>query len=71
LLFGGAIISEYVLQTAKTPAGPIGKFRLTVNKGDPANVVSLRGLDLAVTGTTTLEAEWTNFVPDGDLLILP
>ena len=61
---------SYVLRTANSWAGPIGKFRLTLDKGDPANVISLCAEGVKKTGPTTFVVEKTNFTPDRDLEIL-
>ena len=60
----------YVLRTANSWAGPIGKFRLTVDKGKPGRIVSLCADGLRKTGPTTFVMEKTNFTPDRDLEIL-
>jgi hypothetical protein len=60
----------YVLRTANSWAGPIGKFRLTIDKGAPENVVSLCADGIKKTGPTTFVMEKTDFVPDRDLEIL-
>jgi hypothetical protein len=60
----------YVLRTANSWAGPIGKFRLTIDKGDTANILSLCADGIRKTGPTTFVMEKTNYVPDRDLEIL-
>ena len=60
----------YVLRTANSWAGPIGKFRLTVDKGKPGRIVSLCADGLRKTGPTTFVMEKTNYTPDRDLEIL-
>lgn len=60
----------YILRTANSWAGPIGKFRLTVDKGEPGNIVSLCAEGIKKTGPTTFVMEKTNYVPDRDLHIL-
>jgi Domain of unknown function (DUF4424) len=60
----------YVLRTANSWAGPIGKFTLTLDKGDPGNVISLCAEGVKKTGPTTFVIEKTNYTPDSDLEIL-
>jgi hypothetical protein len=60
----------YVLRTANSWAGPIGRFRLTIDKGDPGNIVSLCADGVQKTGPTTFVVEKTDYVPDRDLQIL-
>lgn len=63
----------FVLKTANNWKGPIGRFRLTVDKLKPGNIVSLcwDGA-LKKTGATTFETTRENFAPtrDIDLLVL-
>lgn len=61
---------SYVLRTANSWAGPIGKFRLTLDKGDPGNVISLCAEGVKKTGPTTFVVEKTDYVPDSDLEVL-
>lgn len=61
---------EYVLRTANSWAGPIGRFRLTLDKGDPGNVISLCADGIRKTGPTTFVMEKTDFTPSRDLEIL-
>jgi Domain of unknown function (DUF4424) len=60
----------YVLRTANSWAGPIGRFTLTIDKGDPGNIVSLCADGIRKTGPTTFVMEKTDYVPDRDLHIL-
>lgn len=60
----------YVLRTANSWAGPIGKFRLTLDKGSPRNVISLCAEGIEKTSPTTFVMEKTNFTPTRDLEIL-
>lgn len=69
-LAGGAQFTVFILRTANAWAGPIGRFRLTVDKGDPETVVSLCLEDLKQTSPTTYVFERENYVPDQDLSIL-
>lgn len=69
---GGGLgqVIDYVLTTANTWKGPIGRFRLTVDKGDPRNIVSFCGNGVRKTGPTTFTFEYTRFRPKQDLKIL-
>ncbi len=60
----------YVLRTANSWAGPIGRFRLTVDKGAETRIVSLCAEGLRRTGPTTFVMEKTGFVPERDLEII-
>jgi hypothetical protein len=60
----------YILRTANSWAGPIKRFTLTIDKGDPGNIVSLCADGIKKTGPTTFVMEKTDFVPDRDLHIL-
>ncbi|MCB6179799.1 DUF4424 domain-containing protein [Rhodobacter sp. Har01] len=68
--YGTSYNIEYVLRTANSWAGPIGKFRLTLDKGDPKNVISLCADGVKKVGPTTFMIEKTNYTPDRDLDIL-
>lgn len=61
---------DYVLRTANSWAGPIGKFKLTIDKGAAENVISLCADGVQKTGPTTFVVEKTNYTPDRDLQIL-
>jgi hypothetical protein len=67
---GSSLQISYVLRTANSWAGPIGRFRLTVDKGSPQNVISLCADGVRKTGPTTFTVEKTNFAPGKDLDIL-
>jgi hypothetical protein len=60
----------YVLRTANSWAGPIGRFTLTVDKGAPENIVSFCADGVRKTGPTTFVVEKTNYTPTDDLHIL-
>jgi Domain of unknown function (DUF4424) len=60
----------YVLRTANSWAGPIKRFKLTLDKGAPENIISLCAEGIKKTGPTTFVMEKTDFVPDRDLEIL-
>ena len=61
---------SYVLRTANSWAGPIGRFTLTLDKGDPRNVISLCAEGVRKTGPTTFVIEKTDYTPDRDLEVL-
>ncbi|BDA86843.1 hypothetical protein Sa4125_43850 [Aureimonas sp. SA4125] len=63
-------VVQYILTTANNWAGPIGTFRLTIDKGAPGNVVSLCQDGLTKTSPTTFEFTARDYVPKRDLAIL-
>lgn len=67
---GVAYNIAYVLRTANSWAGPIGDFRLTIDKGAAENILSLCAEGVEKTGPTTFEIRKTDFTPDRDLEIL-
>lgn len=67
---GSAYMISYVLRTANSWAGPIAKFKLTVDKAAPENVISLCADGIKKVGPTTFVWEQTNFSPARDLDIL-
>lgn len=60
----------YVLTTGQNWAGLIGRFHLTIDKGDPKNLVSFCGKDVKKTSPTTFEMTATDYYPERDLDIL-
>ncbi|TIM07273.1 DUF4424 domain-containing protein [Mesorhizobium sp.] len=61
----------YVLTTGGNWAtGSIGKFKLTVDKGDPENLVSFCGENVRKVGPTRFEMTAENFYPEHDIDIL-
>lgn len=60
----------YVLRTANSWAGPIKRFKLTLDKGTPENIISLCAEGIRKTGPTTFVMEKTDYVPNRDLEIL-
>jgi hypothetical protein len=68
--YGTSYNISYVLRTANSWAGPIGKFRLTLDKGDAGNVISLCAEGVTKTGPTTFVVEKTDYVPEKDLEVL-
>ncbi|WP_196257739.1 DUF4424 domain-containing protein [Pelagibacterium limicola] len=61
---------SYVLSTGENWAGPIGEFRLIVDKGAPENLVSFCGNNVVKTGPTTFEMTQTDFYPWSDIHVL-
>lgn len=61
---------SYILTTGANWGGPIGKFKLTVDKGDTKNFVSFCGENVRKVGPTTFEMTATDFYPEKDLHIL-
>ena len=61
---------DYVLTTGRNWKGPIGRFRLTVDKGKPDNIVSFCMNGVRRTGATTFTAELTDFEPMQDLHVM-
>ena len=67
---GTAHFIAYVLRTANSWAGPIQRFRLTLDKGAPGNVISLCADGVKKTGPTTFVVEKTDYSPAADLHVL-
>jgi hypothetical protein len=61
---------DYVLHTGANWAGPIGSFRLVVDKGDPRNLVSFCGAGVQKIAPTRFEMKVSHFRPSADLHIL-
>ena len=61
---------DYILTTGGNWAGPIGDFRLLVDKGKPTNLVSFCGNGVRKISPTQFEMRQRNFVPKSDLHIL-
>jgi hypothetical protein len=61
---------EYILSTGANWEGPIKDFRLVVDKGDPANLVSFCGDGVKKIGATQFEMHKTDFTPSGDFYVL-
>lgn len=62
---------SYILKTGGNWAnGTIGRFRLTVDKGSPRNLVSFCGTGVRKTGPTTFVMEAQDFYPERNLDIL-
>jgi uncharacterized protein DUF4424 len=63
--------TEFVLKTANNWKGPIGKFRLTLDKLKPANLMSLCwDGELRKTGQTSFEGARDNLAPNRDVRLL-
>lgn len=67
---GMAYYLDYVLKTARTWNGPIGEFKLTIDKGKPDSVISLCIDGIKKTGPTTFVVEKKDFTPQADISIL-
>ncbi len=67
---GMAYYLDYVLKTARTWNGPIGEFKLTIDKGAADSVISLCIDGIKKTGPTTFVVEKKNFTPEKDISIL-
>ncbi len=61
---------SYILTTGANWSGPIGSFRLVVDKGAPDNLVSFCGSGVRKIGPTQFEVKAKNFVPKKDIDIL-
>jgi hypothetical protein len=61
---------SYVLTTGGNWATSIEKFKLTIDKGSPRNLVSFCGTGVKKTGPTTFEMTAEDFYPERDLDIL-
>jgi hypothetical protein len=61
---------EYVLRTANTWKGSIGRFRMTLDKEDPKAIVSLCADGLKKTSPTTFVLEKANYNPSEDIRVL-
>jgi hypothetical protein len=61
---------EYILSSGANWKAPIGDFRMVVDKGDPANIVSFCADGARKISPTQFEVRHTNFTPTGDVSIL-
>ncbi|TDP47070.1 DUF4424 family protein [Zavarzinia compransoris] len=66
----GVWIVDYVLSSGANWAGPIGRFRLTVDKVRPDAIVSFCGTGVKKTSPTTFTLDYRDFEPAEDLAIL-
>jgi hypothetical protein len=69
MFYSGFRNLHYILKTAQNWKGPIKKFHLIVDKGDPANLVSFCGSDVRKISPTRFEVYYTNFIPKEDLFV--
>jgi hypothetical protein len=60
----------YVVKTAKYWSGPIGKFRLVVDKGHPNNLAAFCPANSKKISDTRFEWTATNFVPEKDIEVV-
>lgn len=60
----------YVLKTGANWKGPIGDFRLVIDKGNPDSLVSFCAEGVTKISATQFEVRHTNFTPTNDLDIL-
>ncbi len=60
----------YILTTANTWSGPIGSFRLVVDKGSPEALVSFCGEGVRKISETQFELTRTDFSPERELEVL-
>lgn len=61
---------DYVLKTGANWSGPIKEFRLVVDKGEGANLVSFCGDGVKKIGPTRFEMRRTDYVPEGNFSVL-
>jgi hypothetical protein len=61
---------SYVITSGNNWAGPIGTFKLVVDKGNQATLVSFCGSNVRKTGPTTFEMAVKDYVPRRDIDIL-
>jgi hypothetical protein len=61
---------DYVLVTGANWKAPIGDFRMTIDKGAAANLISFCGDGVVKTGPTTFAVHYTNFTPTRDVKVL-
>jgi uncharacterized protein DUF4424 len=61
---------SYILTTGGNWAGPIGSFRLIVDKADASSLVSFCGEGVKTVGATEFEVTQSNFTPKSNLNVL-
>ncbi len=70
----GVILSpgyvDYILTTGANWKGPIGKFRLTIQKQNPEDKLSFCGTDVKKVDPRTFVMERTGFTPEQDLHLM-
>jgi hypothetical protein len=61
---------DYILKTGANWAGPIADFTLTIDKGDPNNLLSFCGTGVKKLSPTQFQVHYTNYDPTTDLAVL-
>jgi hypothetical protein len=61
---------DYILTTGANWKAPIGEFRMVIDKGDPANIVSFCGEGVRKISPTEFEVRQQNFIPTRDVAVL-
>ena len=61
---------QYLTYGIPAGTGPIGTFKLTIDKGDPATLLAVCGSNLKKTGPTTVEMLVKDYVPQRDIEVL-
>lgn len=61
---------SYILTTGANWSGPIKRFKLTIDKGNPKDFVSFCGKDVKKTGPTTFVMEAEDFTPEREMDVL-
>jgi hypothetical protein len=61
---------DYILKTGANWAGPIADFTLTIDKGDPNNLLSFCGTGVKKLSPTQFQVHYTNYEPTTDLAVL-
>jgi hypothetical protein len=61
---------DYILKTGANWSGPIGEFRLVVDKGHPDNLISFCGQGVKKIAPTEFEVVKKDYRPEGNLSIL-
>jgi hypothetical protein len=61
---------DYILTTGANWKAPIGDFRMVIDKGDPANIVSFCGEGVRKISPTEFEVRHTDFTPTRDVAVL-
>ncbi len=61
---------DYILSTGANWAAPIGDFRMTIDKGSTANLVSFCGTNVAKIAPTQFQVHYTNYTPMQEVAVL-
>ena len=61
---------DYILTTGANWNGPIADFTLTIDKGDPGNLISFCASGVKKLSPTQFQVHYTDFMPTADLGIL-